>query len=105
LKSRKPSRFDPICFHCQQCAEKYIKGRLTEANILFPKTHDLGVVLNLAVPIEPLWSVFSPGLLTISTWGVLPRYPGNSATSHDARHAVKVCRNFRAAARSSLGLN
>ena len=27
-RSRKPGRRDAICFHCQQCAEKYLKARL-----------------------------------------------------------------------------
>jgi HEPN domain-containing protein len=33
--------FDAVCFHAQQCAEKYLKARLIEAGIRFPKTHDL----------------------------------------------------------------
>lgn len=31
---------DIICFHCQQCAEKYLKGLLVLHKIPFPKTHD-----------------------------------------------------------------
>ncbi len=30
---------DTICFHAQQCAEKYLKGFLTFHQIGFPKTH------------------------------------------------------------------
>jgi len=33
--------YDAVCFHAQQCAEKYLKAFLQEANITFPKTHDL----------------------------------------------------------------
>jgi HEPN domain-containing protein len=35
LRSRKRGRFDTICFHCQQCIEKYLKGRLVEAGLSF----------------------------------------------------------------------
>src|SRR5579872_1449441 len=32
---------DSVCFHCQQCAEKYLKGLMAELGISVPKTHDL----------------------------------------------------------------
>ncbi len=41
LRSRKRNRYDPICFHAQQCVEKYLKGRMVEEKIAFSKTHDL----------------------------------------------------------------
>ncbi len=47
LRSRKPSRYDTICFHAQQCAEKYLKARLTEASVRFGKTHNLEDLLAL----------------------------------------------------------
>ncbi len=40
--------YDAVCFHAQQCAEKYLKGRLFEAGASFKKTHDL---LNLGLMI------------------------------------------------------
>lgn len=33
--------YDAVCFHSQQCVEKYLKGRLQEADVHFEKTHDL----------------------------------------------------------------
>jgi HEPN domain-containing protein len=50
-RSRKPSRFDAICFHCHQCAEKYLKARLSEAKIRFAKTHDLALLLRLTAAV------------------------------------------------------
>jgi len=38
---------DVVCFHCQQCAEKYPKALLVSFGIAFPKTHDLVVLVNL----------------------------------------------------------
>jgi HEPN domain-containing protein len=40
LRSRKKSRRDRICFFSQQCIEKYLKARLTEAGGAFPRTHE-----------------------------------------------------------------
>jgi HEPN domain-containing protein len=104
LRSRKPSRYDPICFHAQQCAEKYLKARPTDAGIAYPKTHDLSVVPRLALPVEPLWATLTQPLIDLTDWAVLPRYPGTTAGPADARQAVKTCRRFREAARLALGL-
>jgi HEPN domain-containing protein len=104
LRSRKRSRFDPICFHAQQCAEKYLKARLTESAIAFTKTHDLPILLTLAVAVVPNWSVVQNRLKVLTNWAVLARYPGTAATASDAREAVATCRRLRVLARRSLGL-
>ncbi len=44
---------DTICFHAQQCAEKYLKGFLSFYQIYFPKTHDIEVLVKLCSEIEP----------------------------------------------------
>ncbi len=33
--------FDAVCFHAQQCVEKYLKALLQDRGIDFPRTHDL----------------------------------------------------------------
>ncbi len=47
--------FGAVCFHAQQCAEKYRKARLVEAGVAFRRTHDLGLLLTLASSVEPSW--------------------------------------------------
>lgn len=37
------------CYHCQQAAEKALKAWLTAKAVVFPKTHDLEVLLGLAL--------------------------------------------------------
>jgi HEPN domain-containing protein len=39
--------YDTVCFHCQQCVEKYMKSILLLHEVLFPKTHDLRLLLDL----------------------------------------------------------
>ena len=34
-----------ICFHCQQCVEKYLKAYLSFKNFKFTRTHDLDDLL------------------------------------------------------------
>ena len=104
LRSRKRSRYDAICFHCQQCAEKYLKGRLIEAGIAFPKTHELRVLLQLVLSVEPRWSALDSEMRTLAAWAVTSRYPGMDATNAWAKQAVTICRRFRRMARNALGL-
>ncbi|MGH7177160.1 MAG: HEPN domain-containing protein [Tepidisphaeraceae bacterium] len=103
-RSRNRRRFDPLCFHAQQCVEKYLKARLTESALAFPKTHDLSALLHIAGAIEPLWMAWLGPLKSLTDLAVLPRYPGMSATRGDASCAFETCRDFRVLARVSLGL-
>ena len=45
-----------ICFHAQQCIEKYLKAWLQEADAPLPRTHDFEALLALIVPTLPDWS-------------------------------------------------
>lgn len=103
-RPRKKPLWSPVCFHAQQCAEKYLKARLNEASIAFFKTHDLEQLLNQAVPIEPLWSAFRLALKRLSDSAILPRYPGNFFSKTEAQRALKTCKAFRREARQAFGL-
>ncbi len=37
LCARRLPNYDAVCFHAQQCDEKYLKARLQEANLPSPK--------------------------------------------------------------------
>jgi HEPN domain-containing protein len=97
--------YDAICFHAQQCAEKYLKARLCEADATFGKTHDLVALLDQILDQEPGWEEFREDLAYLSDFAVSFRYPGESAHVTDALEAQRRCRTFRTAARQSLGLD
>ena len=105
VRARKYPNYDAACFHAQQCAEKYIKGRLTEAGIAFPKTHDRVLLLDLTLTAEPLWEACRDSLSTLSGFGVEFRYPGESADIEMAKSARMHCCKFRAVVRESMGLS
>ena len=92
-----------MCCH-QQCSEKYIKARLNEASIQFRKTHDLDVLLNQALTVEPLWAAFRSNLKRLSDAAIIPRYPGGAVTKAEAQRALKTCRAFRKEARDVVRL-
>ena len=104
LRLRKKSRRDRICFFSQQCVEKYLKARLTEAGVAFPRTHELSILLRLCLPIEPLWGAFDRALADMTQFAVVLRYPGTWATLSEAQSGIRTCRRFRSIARQSLGL-
>lgn len=101
---RRQASYDGICFHAQQCAEKYLKARLIEADIEFGKTHDLPALLDMVLPAEPLWEKFRRDLAYLSDFAVAFRYPDDSATQEQAKDAIKLCRTFRIAARRALNI-
>ena len=104
MRARNLPNFDAACFHAQQCAEKYLKARLTEASISFGKTHNLAALLNLVLPVESGWIVLQPHLNALNAYAVTYRYPGNLANKAEAKNAVKACRRVRRLIRESLGL-
>lgn len=103
-RARKAPNYDSACFHAQQCVEKYLKARLQEASTPFARIHDLSALLKLVIPIEPLWSIYDPGMKMLTDAAVELRYPGKWATKTTAKSAVDFCRKFRKAARGSFGL-
>lgn len=103
-RQRKDPSYSGVGFHCQQCVEKYLKARLEEAGIPFPKTHDLIHLLGLAVKVEPKWTALHSFVVTLTPYAVGYRYPGLTASKADAKDAIKDCRKVRRAVRLALGL-
>jgi HEPN domain-containing protein len=87
VRARKNPNHDGVCFHCQQCIEKYLKARLIEAAKTFPKTHDLARLLDLLLPTEPSWEAWRSELNILTDYAVSFRYPEESATRDDAKKA------------------
>src|SRR3979411_2476448 len=79
--------YDAVCFHSQQCAEKYLKARLQEASLPFPRIHDLPALLDRVLPIEPQWEILRDALDSLTALAVEYRYPGESANESEAREA------------------
>ncbi len=96
--------YDAVCFHAQQCIEKYLKARLQESGVPFGKTHDLSTLLDLILPTETTWDTLRADLQALTVFAVTYRYPGDSADETDAREAVERCEKVRGIMRSSLGL-
>jgi HEPN domain-containing protein len=103
FRIRKRPNFQAVCFHAQQCVEKYLKARLQEADIRFSKTHDLEVLLNLVLQAEPMWEALHKSLIELKDYAVEVRYPGAPVEKDEARQAIKLCSEIRRHIRESLG--
>jgi len=104
MRVHKAPSYDVICFHAQQCAEKYLKALLVQQQIPFRLIHDLEVLLGLAVPLSPDLNAIRDKCLLLNDYAVEFRYPGQSATKEEARAAIEAMRAVRALIRPKLGL-
>ncbi len=53
LMGRERSSYNPVGFHAQQAAEKFLKALLTRYQIPIPKTHSIRMLLELAEQAAP----------------------------------------------------
>jgi len=84
LRKRHPTLDNAICFHAQQCAEKYLKALLTRHRIDFPRTHDLLELLELAKQYDRTLELLRALLEYLEPYAVNLRYPGEFATRAEA---------------------
>jgi len=80
LNAENRPNHDAVCFHAQQCAEKYLKACLQEADIRFRKTHDLSDLLNSALAVDSSWESLRADLNSLSAFAVEYRYPASRPT-------------------------
>lgn len=104
LSRRRPPLVDLICYHAQQCAEKYLKAFLVSRRIDFPKTHDLIELLTLVVASDPKLEELRQQMKELNAYAVSFRYPDARATSEEAAGAMRSVRRVRKALRKALGL-
>jgi len=95
---------DAVCFHCQQCAEKYLKGLMEELGVTVPRTHVLKDLLALLRSHHPSLGTLRRGLTFLTRFAVNTRYLGDSATKRQAGAAVRWAGRVRGDCRSLLGL-
>jgi HEPN domain-containing protein len=87
---------DTVCFHAQQCVEKYLKAVLVCENVAFPRTHGIAdLVRFLPARFRTLLPEEEQDRLT--EYATVTRYPGDyePITLREARHAVAMARLVR----------
>jgi HEPN domain-containing protein len=94
-----------VCFHAQQCVEKYLKAYLIEKNIEFEKTHSLTILLELALPSVPQWVLHRDALAVLTNFAVISRYPDEIIIDRKiTQDAVDIALEMREIIRTELGI-
>jgi HEPN domain-containing protein len=96
--------YDGVCFHCQQCAEKYLKALLQELALPIDRTHDLDALRVQLLPHHHSLHPFRRGLEFLSSFAVAVRYPGKKARKRQATAALRWVDRVRTEARTLLGI-
>jgi HEPN domain-containing protein len=95
---------DQVCFHCQQCAEKYLKALMEELGLTVHRTHVLQRLLTRLLPHHPSLRALNGGMKFLTRFAVGTRYPGDDASKRQARAALRWAGKSRDAIRLLLGI-
>ena len=78
LSSDPDPYLGPAIFHCQQAAEKAVKGFLAFHDQEFEKTHNIRLLIELALPFEDNFSTWLDAGAYLTPFATKFRYPGES---------------------------
>ena len=87
---------DTVCFHAQQCVEKYLKALLVYENKDVSRTHSIkSLILLLAPNMRP--DIAPDEQEFLSDYAVFTRYPGDyeAISLDEARYSVQVAGRVR----------
>ena len=93
---------DTACFHCQQCAEKYLKAFLTDHPIRFERTHVLMDLLALCLSVDKNFGKIAKDLNSLEGYAVAIRYPGAIVSLELAEEAFRAADRIRKFVRRKL---
>ena len=93
-----------VCFHCQQCSEKYVKAFLEEHDVYFPRSHELLPLLDLCLKIDGGFETLEKDLRRLESFAVGVRYPGVLIKVNTAEAAYKAAERVRKFIRNKLGI-
>jgi HEPN domain-containing protein len=90
---------EAIGFNCQQAAEKYLKALLTLRQVPFPRTHNLGELLDLIATVDRGLADSLREITALNPYAVGYRYPAEfpEVTPEDARAAFDLAARVRGA--------
>ncbi len=87
-----------VCFHSQQCIEKYLKALLICHSLVVPRSHDL-VELYHRLASEDRPTLSEEGLAILNRYAVESRYPGDweVISRSEAEEAFRIAHTLRQA--------
>jgi HEPN domain-containing protein len=98
----RPQASEDAVFHCQQAVEKALKAFLVWHDEPFQRIHDLGKLGNQAVQIEPTLETLVEGVVDLTKYAWMFRYPGDPAEP-SAEEAIGIFQRARQAVEEIIG--
>jgi HEPN domain-containing protein/predicted nucleotidyltransferase len=95
---------DAVCFHGQQCAEKYAKAYLVHFAVQFPRTHDLLELQGHCQKQDAAFAAILPQMGLLNNYSVHIRYPGRFTSLEEAQGVVEAMNAVREFFRLRLNL-
>ncbi len=95
-----------ICFHTQQCVEKYLKGFLVFHGLKARKTHDLVRLLNECSDIDSSFTRWEEACIQLTVYAVETRYPtySDEYSVEEAEEAVAFAAQIKDFVRNKVKL-
>ena len=93
-----------VCFHCQQCVEKYLKAALVRQGETPRRAHDLLVLNGMAAQQDDRFGALEEQMESLNPYSVLGRYPGYDPSPEDAKEALTVASSLREEIRRLLAI-
>jgi HEPN domain-containing protein len=105
LADGEPSLPDQTGFFCQQSAEKYLKAFLLANGEVPPRTHDVDVLVELCIVLDPDFSQLEHVVAGLTEFAVIFRYPEEWSDEAWAVDAMDKAEHVRDLVRTKLGLS
>ena len=94
ILNSKKDYYDQICFLFQQSIEKLLKAYLIKNRADISKTHDLVKLVTDCSKYNTKFLEWKNKALSLTTYAVDFRYPGETATMEEAQEAHKITEEF-----------
>ena len=92
IQGMYPVPIGSICYHCEQAAEKILKGFLALCEIEPPKTHDLVLLCKMCEKVDHHFEQLAEPCFRLTPYGVNVRYPADEELEEtDMRKALSDC--------------
>ncbi len=96
LSNMRPAPIEVICYHCQQSAEKNLKGYLILKGILPPRIHDLDELRKMCLKHSAAFEDIADTCSDLTAYGIQQRYPlGPVLEEQDMKKSLKSARTVR----------
>lgn len=104
LMNMYPKPLEIICYHCEQSAEKYLKGYLIINGNKAEKTHDLVLLNNKCSKLEKKFTEIEDECIELVPYGVQVRYPYQlEVNEDDVKNAISSAEKIEEFIQKILG--